>query len=575
MEQGITSESDVDEQLRFPQANISAVRAIANVVGTVIGPSPRDKLILEQLASQEQTNHAMEPAVDEFTVASDGERILDALPLEHPVAPIVHRMVGPERPGETDVEGERITDGVSSKVLLAAELLRQAESLIEKGVHPTTIADGYHQALQTALDRLRSLSDPADSTELEQQVARTAMTGNDIGGFSERWAEFAVEAVDAIGVPTEKSFVVRQSQHGSIDESRLVKGAILDRNGRADERMPERIEDATVLIIGGTDPGGLVDPELRRGTGSRTVTSPDELGSFDSVYADRRTQVMETLVDLGVDVVVTHQGISPEYQEQLIEHDIIGIRGVNTLDLEQLAMATDARVILDPTDVEEADLGYAGLVEETEFGTNHGRSRQATIFDRCDDPESVVAFLCGVSGQIAEYATTEIRKGAYAVSMARGLQGRQSGVVPGAGAAEIQVAAAVRERARRANSRTQLAIEGFADALEQIPATLAHNCGADQIDAVAELRARNSDSEEAVGFVGPDQGPVSAADAGVIDPVAIRRDIYVTAVEVANLVVQVDDAIDATFTDDGADPGDAIYEEETEKQQEFLDTGEL
>lgn len=564
-------QSGATDDIQFPQANITAVNAIAGILRTTIGPTPRDKLVLEQLGSQEQTNHAMVPGVDEVTVAADGERILEALPLEHPVAPVVHRMVGPERPGETDVVGERITDGVSSTVALAASLLSHGESLVEKGVHPTSVATGYQSALAEAVDTLDAQTTPLRTRDEVQDVARTAMTGNDIGGLGDTWEDVAVEAANAIGRPTERSLVVRASENGSVADSHLVHGGVLDRNERANDRMPTRIEDATVLLVGGTTPGGLTDPSLRAGEPTVTSADPAAVERFDAVHDDQRAQTVARLVDLGVDVVATHQGISEAYQEQLVAHDIMGIRGVNTLDIRQLALATGATVVLDPTDIDASDLGTAGVVEETEMRTAGSGSRQrGIVFSECDDPESVAAVLRGVRGSMAEYAKVELRKAVAAIAAAR-----RGGVVPGGGAVEMAIAGDVRSSASSYDDREQLAVDAFADALEEIPRTLVRNGGSDPVDTMAELRARHAAGDADTGFIWPAAAPGNAQHAGVLDPAAVRRDVYVTATEVANLVLKVDDAIDATFEDDEPNTDDVLYDDEAEKQEEFLETGEL
>ena len=179
--------------------------------------------------------------------------------------------------------------------------------------------------------------------------------------------------------------------------------------------------------------------------------------------------------------------------------------------------------------------------------------------------------LHGVSGHVATQATTEVRKMAAAVAVARGEGGHRPGVVPGAGAIEMELARAVRARATDLPTKAQLAVEGMADAFETVVATLARNAGADPIDAVADLRMAHAAGGLDAGFVLPEREVKSATDAGVFDPASYRRTGIVAACEVADLVLRVDDAIDATFSDEPLGPDDVIYDDRAENHLDWLE----
>jgi chaperonin GroEL (HSP60 family) len=178
-----------------------------------------------------------------------------------------------------------------------------------------------------------------------------------------------------------------------------------------------------------------------------------------------------------------------------------------------------------------------------------------------------------VWGPLAETATTDLRKAAAAVAAARGLGDARPGVVPGGGAAESRVAAAVRERAPAADDREALAVEAFADAVGTLVYTLAKNGGLDPLATRADLRAANDPGADdpARGLSLPEGRIVDAAAAGIVDPLAIRRHCYTAATEVASLLVGIDDAVSATLSGSAPDPGDAIYEDAADQQQSYLD----
>ncbi|ELY40953.1 TCP-1/cpn60 chaperonin family protein [Natronorubrum sulfidifaciens] len=572
-------------ELQFPHANIVAARAVTGVLESSVGPLSHETLITGRSSTEDREPGEPETRVD--TVSSDGATVLEELPIEHPMGPIIRRLVVPERPGTTDVVGELVPDGVGTTVVLLGALLKEGERLIERGVHPTTIEEGYSAALETVERTLQSLSKPLeefdDPTAAAEMVARSAMTGNDIGGAREIWAAGAVEAAAQVGMPDEETLAVRQIRSGSIDDSRLVSGTVLDRNEICDERMPRRIEDANVLVLSGFKrgkandgkTGGLQDPDFQQDGERIIVDSPDDIEAFDDVFVRRREQVVAGLVDAGVDVVVTRTGINDAYQELLVEHGIVGIRGVNRLKLTQLARATGATPVVDSTDVTPADLGSAGLVEQHVIDKRQGRRkrRRMVVFDDCPDPESVTFLLHGVHGQLGEQAATEVRKAVAAVATATGETAAPAGVLPGGGATELEVARELRAAALEADGRAQLAFEAFADATERFVSTLARNAGMDPLTTLTNLReaTTNTTNGTAPGLVLPTKEIDDVLDAGVLDPTGVRRRCYRHAVDVALLVLRVDDAIDATFTDEPTEPGDAIYDEHAERHQEYLE----
>ncbi|ELY65518.1 TCP-1/cpn60 chaperonin family protein [Natrinema versiforme] len=581
-------DSETGTEIEFPQANIAAARAVSTALESTVGPTPRDTLIVNQLAAQQDPDPG-QTAIDDYTVSSDGATILDALPLSHPIAPVIRRIVGPERPGETDVDGEAIPDGVSSTVVLLGALLEESESLLERGVHPSTIERGYLAGLEHATRTLRSLSRPIGSFPDERaanvSIARSAMTGNDVGGQGDTWAEIAAEAVASVGPPDEVSFAVRQLRSGSIADSRLVRGTVLDRDEIVDDRMPRTVTDATVLALEGFKrdtandgkTGGLRDPDFQRDGERILIDSPDEIGEYEAVFERRRERIADGLVEAGVDVVATRLGINDAFQDLLADRGIVGIRGVNRLKLTQLARATGATLVTDPDDIDPAHLGTAGLVEERRVEPRRNRKarRPIVVFDDCPEPASVTVMLRGVRGQLAEQATTEVRKAAAAVAAANGHGIARPGVLPGGGAPELQVARTVREAAPGVDSRTQLALEAFADAADGFVSLLARNAGLDPQTTLATLRARtDGDATASVGLSLPDGAITDAFAAGIVDPLDVRLGCYEAAVEVATMILRVDDAIDATFGKEPTEPGDAIYDEHAEKHQDHLEETE-
>ncbi|WP_299232936.1 TCP-1/cpn60 chaperonin family protein [Natronomonas sp.] len=575
---------DVGDDISFPEANVVAVRQLAGALATTYGPVSMDKLVVTEVSTAEKPD-PKQVAIDDYIVSNDGGTILEKMPLEHPIAPLVEGLIGPERPGRTDVEGQDIPDGVVGTTLLTAALLDEAVTLIERGLHPTDVVSGYDEALSIALETLtdatRQLPDDADrDREPETAIARTAMTGNDVGGNRDAWARLAVEAVDQVGMPNQYSLAVRRIKHGSLDDSRLVYGTILDRNEIARDHMPTAIDDASVLVLGGYErdtasdgrSGGLRDPQLGVDA-TLDVESPADIEAFDELYGSRRDEIVASIVEADIDVVATRLGISNEFLELLSERGIAGIRGVNRLKLRQLARATGATIVNDSGDIRAEHAGTAGRVEQRRIQRRQHRRkhRNIVVFEDCPDPDSVTVHLSGSVGEIGEEASRQLRKAAAAVAIARGEADRRAGFVPGGGAIDAAIAREVRDAAPSFDSRSQLAVEAFADAAETIVHALAKNAGADPLGVTADVRAGAETWGDAAGFVLPAGAVGDALEAGVLDPTDRRRTSYQKAVQVASLVLRIDDALDAEFSEDPVDPEESIYPDRKKKQMEMAE----
>ena len=573
---GSNPDAGDETPIEFPQANIAAMRVIATTLGSTLGPFPRDKLLVAEQADDSDTTPGTRTSGD-VAVASDGATILERLPIEHPIGPILRRMVGPERAGATGVEGEAMPDGITTRATLAGALLKDAETLLDQGLHPQTIIAGYEFARDVATEHLSEVAivfeETADPEQARLATARTVMTGNVAGANSDTWAKLAVEAVDVVGDPNENTFDVRRTPDGSIDDTRFVRGAILDRTSRVSDEMPRQVDDASVLVLDGHDRGGLQDRDPQHDV-SLTVDTPQDVRGFTEAEADHKAAVVESFVNAGVDVVVTRLGIDGEYRRLLADAGIVGIRSVVPLDLTRLAKATGAHPVLDPTDVTADELGRAGTVTEVSVGAHPTRQsqRDVVIFDECPSPESVSVLLRGVSGQVADQAAMAVRKAAFAVGLADGRTRSPAGVVPGGGAVHLQTAEAVTDATGGVADRRHLALEAYADSLERVVATLVRNGGLDPLDIVPEIRATQHAGIETAGIVFPEGEVADCLEAGILDPVATVHDAYQYATAVAILLLRIDDAIDSVTTQEPTtDTDDVIYDEPAERQRETLE----
>ena len=563
---------DEEFELRFPQANISPVKALGRIIRKTIGPQTTDVMVFNHPESNIEGD-PLSPVDADIIVTNDGATLLEELPIEHPVAPILARLAGPKQPGDSDIEGSQITDGISTSVALTEALLVEAESLIEQGVHPKDIELGYALARERVVELLNEWSISRDRSERWEAelhaVARTAMTGNRIGGNLSTWAEYAVEAHDLIGYPTPETFVTREIRDGHLNESRLVRGAVLDRSEPTHDEMPSKVTDANVAVFSGTKQGGLTVQDVPNNWRT-TLDSVADLRKFEDAEQKRRLNMVEQLQSYDVDVVVAQQGIDAEYQSLLADKGILGIRGVTKLDLSQVSLATGATKVLKTDALSRSDIGHAGVVsvEQIEPRKNRRSNRRMVVFDDCPDPGSVTMLFRGVTSHLGPQASTSVRKAVAATAAASGASGHTSGMIPGGANPEIRVSEELQTAALELDNRVQLAIQGYADAVERMVRTLVENAGLDPFEMLPDLKATIATESDSAGILLPSGRITSMRSEGVVDPVSVRIDAYKKATEVASLVISIDDAIDAELSDDGLSKGDAIYDDVAERHED-------
>lgn len=520
--------------------NISAGRAVAEIVRTTLGPKGLDKMLVG--------------SDGKVVVTNDGASILDRMNIDHPTARLVVTVATQQE--------ERAGDGTTTAVVLAGELLAKAEELLERGVHPTTIAEGYYRAAERAVETLHRDAVRIDIDDPDQlrQIARTVITGKWDADATAFLAERAVEAVRAItdeGRVDFEKITRKTAAGGSVFDSSIVEGLVIDMESSSTDvvapepGLPSRIENATVA---------LVDDQLtiETVTGQRTVSleSPNQLEEFrqyeDDVYA---TQV-ERIANSGADVVFCQKSIDEPARYLLANEGILAVERTRQDELHKLGRATGAQHVATVDELTPRHTGNAGVVERRVIG-----SRQFTFVRDSEGFDQVSLLLRGGTEHVVEETKRVIDDCFHVLKLAI----ENGTVVAGGGAIEVHLARELREYARAVPRREQLAIEAFADAIETVPRTLAASAGFDPVDSLIELRDRHHDGEVTAGLV-LDTGDVDdMVEHGVLEPLAVKQRALHGATEAANMILRVDDIIAAsTERTDGAEdehdhgPGDLV-----------------
>ncbi|WP_092658713.1 thermosome subunit alpha [Halorientalis persicus] len=493
--------------------NITAGKAVAESVRTTLGPKGMDKMLVGDTGS--------------VVVTNDGVTILDEMDIEHPAANMIVEVA--------QTQEDEVGDGTTTAVVISGELLAKAEDLLDQDIHATILAQGYRQAAEKAKEILEDMAIEVDEddTDILEQIAATAMTGKGAENAKDTLASLVVDSVRAVaddeGIDTD-NIKVEKVVGGSIDESELVEGVIVDKE-RVHDNMPYAVEDANVALLD----TAIEVPETELDT-EVNVTDPDQLQQFLDQEEKQLKEMVDNLKEAGADVVFCQKGIDDMAQHYLAQEGILAVRRAKKSDIKALSRSTGARVVSNIDDVTEDDLGFAGSVAEKDIGGD-----QRIFVEDVEDAKAVTMILRGGTDHVVDEVERAIEDSLGVVSVT--LEDGQ--VLPGGGAPETQLALGLRDYADSVGGREQLAVEAFADAIDVVPRTLAENAGLDPIDSLVELRSQHDGGSTTSGLDAYTGEVVDMEEDGVVEPLRVKTQAVESATEAAVMILRIDDVIAA------------------------------
>ena len=497
--------------------NFMVAKAIAETVKTTLGPKGMDKMLIDSLG--------------DVTITNDGATILDEMDVQHPVAKLLVEIA--------KAQDDEVGDGTTTTVVLAGELIREAEKLLDKNIHPTVIIAGYKKALEKAEEVLRSRAVKVDieDEQMLKKVAMTAMRGKAVAAFREHLANIAVKAVKQIAEKRGEETVadidhvqIVKKKGGSFLDTKLVYGVIIDKEVVHPD-MPKRIENAKIALIDAplevekTE----IDAEIR-------INSPEQMQMFLEEEAKLLKDMVEKIRAAGANVVFCQKGIDDLAQYYLAKAGILAVRRVKKSDMEKLARATGARIVTKVEDISPDALGTAKLVEERKVA-----DEKMVFVEGCPNPKAVTILIRGGAEHIVDEAERSVHD---ALCVIRNIM-REPKIVAGGGAVEIELAMRLREYARKLPSKEQLAVMKYAEALETIPSILAQTAGLEPVDVLAELRKKHSAGEKWAGVDVIGGKVTDMMKLNVIEPALVKKQVIKSATEAAVMILRIDDIIAA------------------------------
>jgi len=488
-----------------------AAKAIAGAVRTTLGPRGMDKMLVG--------------TTGDIVITNDGATILQELSVQHPGAKMVIEVA--------HTQDDEVGDGTTTAVVIAGSLMEQAERLLEQGIHPTVIAQGYRLGMEKALEITNSLSfkvDPKDRKTLVK-IADTSITGKSIESVKEKLDGIIVDAVMAIAekvdgkyVADEDDVLIKKQKGQSMDDAELIKGIVLDKK-RVSEGMPKRIEKAKIALL--AQPLEITKTQVKA---KIKISAADQIAAFSEQERETLKRLADAITRAGANVVLCQKGIADPVQFFLAKNGIYAVEDVPEKDLKYVARSLSANIVNKPEDLTAKNLGTADVVEED-------NDADITRISGCRNPKAITILLRGTSDYLLDELERAVVDGTRVV-----MDAIEDGTyVVGGGAVETELLMKIRNYAETVGGRVQLAIEGYATAFEVIPRTLAENSGYNPIDKLVELKNAHAKGKKTAGLNVYNGTVIDMHAEGVLEPLRSKRQSIESASETAIMLIRVDD----------------------------------
>eukprot|EP00051_Salpingoeca_urceolata_P016887 m.226890 g.226890 ORF g.226890 m.226890 type:complete len:540 (+) comp18809_c0_seq2:917-2536(+) len=498
------------------KSHILAAKTVARTLRTSLGPKGLDKMLVS-------------PDGD-VTITNDGATILDKMDVEHQIAKLMVQL--------SKSQDDEIGDGTTGVVVLAGALLEQAERLLDRGLHPIRVADGFEMAARVATDKLDAIAEqfPVDPENIEPlvEVAMTTLSSKIVNRCHRKFAKIAVDAVLAVADFESKDvnfelIKVDGKVGAKLEDTMLVHGVVIDKD-MSHPQMRKNITDAKIAIL--TCP---FEPPKPKTTHKLDVRSADDFQKLRDYEQTKFTEMVQQVKAAGANLAICQWGFDDEANHLLLQNDLPAVRWVGGPEIELIAIATGGRIVPRFEELSEAKLGAAGVVRELEFGTTKDRM---LVIEDCKNSKAVTIFVRGGNKMIIEESKRSLHD---AICVVRNLV-KDNRIVYGGGAAEIACALSVAEAAEKVSSLEQYAMRSFGDALESIPLALAENSGLQPIPTLSAVRARQAVEKNP--FLGIDclmKGTNDMKEQHVVETLIGKKQQINLATQLVKMILKIDD----------------------------------
>ncbi|MBR9680997.1 MAG: thermosome subunit [Candidatus Altiarchaeota archaeon] len=494
--------------------NMMAAKAVSEIIRTTLGPKGMDKMLVDSLG--------------DVIITNDGVTILETMDIEHPAAKMIVEVA--------KAQEDEVGDGTTTATVLAGELLKRAEDLLDQDIHPVVIVQGYKLAAEEAMKIIDRVSSPVsvEDKRLLFKISKTSMNGRGTESGIEHLASIGVNAVLKV-VNKNKADVedikIEKKAGGSLEDSALIDGIVLDKE-RVHTGMPSSINDARIALLNVALE--VKEPET---DAQIQITSPDQIEAFLNKEEEMIKRMVTKIKNVEATVLFCQKGIDDLAQHLLAKEGVLAIRRVKKSDMTALSRATGASIVTDIRDLKETDLGFAKIVEEKKIA-----GESMTFVEGCSDPKAVTILIRGGTAHVTEEAERSLKDALKVLATALS----DGKVVPGGGATEIEVGIQLGKIASKMGGRAQLAIEAFAKSMDIIPRSLADNAGLNAIDLLVKAKSEHESGKHNQGIEVFSSTTKDMFELGVIEPAMVKKQAIKSASEAAMMILKIDDVIAAS-----------------------------
>ncbi|KAI8066873.1 T-complex protein 1 subunit epsilon [Gongronella butleri] len=500
------------------RSHILAAKTVSNIVKTSLGPRGLDKILVSPDGN--------------IIASNDGATIMKNCEFEHQIAKLLVQL--------SQSQDDEIGDGTTGVVVLAGALLEQCEELLDRGIHPIRIADGFERACNVAVAHLDSISDTIEfdkqNVENLKKTAMTCLGSKIVNKCHDQFADIAVQAVLSVADLERKDvdfelIKVDGKVGGSLQDTMIVQGVVVDKD-MSHPQMPREIKDAKLAIL-----TCAFEPPRPKTKHKLDITSVEEYQKLQAYEKEKFQEMIQQVKDSGANLVICQWGFDDEANHLLLQNKLPAVRWVGGPEIELIAIATNGRIVPRFEDLTADKLGTAGSVREITFGTTKDRM---LVIEECANSRAVTVFVRGGNNMIIDEAKRSLHDAICAV---RNLV-RDNRVVYGGGSAELACSLAVSKVADDISSIEQYAMRAFANALDSVPLTLAENSGLPPIETLAAVKSEQvKTGNSRLGVDCMYKGTNDMKDQHVYDPLISKRQQFLLATQLVRMILKLDDVI--------------------------------
>lgn len=485
-------------------------------------------------------------------LTNDGHCILREVDVSHPAAKSMLEL--------SRATDEEVGDGTTSVIVLAAEVLQQAEPFLRQNVHPTVLVQAYSKALQVAVEIMEAAAIDV-SVETDIELMKKLVESSLSTKFSSRWndkmVEMALAAVLTVsrhrqkavaGAPVNSAFQLAETEvdlkryakvekipGGEMEDCAVLSGVMFQKD-TVNSTMRRRIVNPRILLLD-------CPLEYKKGETQTNmeVSREEDWNALLKLEEEQVANMCAEIIAHKPDIVITEKGVSDLAQHYLTKAGVTAFRRLRKTDNNRVARAVSATIVSRTDEILEADIGTAcGLFEMRSIGQD-----SFVYLTECHDPAACTIVLRGGSKDVLNEIERNLQD---AMQVVRNVV-YQPKLVPGGGAMEMAVAVGLKKYgAAHVQGVQQAPFLAVGEAMEAIPRTLAQNCGVSVIRTITQLRAKHADQDTRCtwGINGITGELVDMKDYGVWEPLSVKVQTIKTAIESACMILRIDDIVSSS-----------------------------